>query len=271
MKLKDCTLRDGANVVGKGFPAELTVMMLEGLIESGITDIEYGNAGGVGAYEVANAIAPLTDEEYLDLAQPYLSKATIGMFLNAKRYREKSVDLAAEKGLAFLRIGTNAGEAPAAFAAIRRTVQQGLQARYALMKAYALTPEELAEEAKALVDCGVSELSIMDSAGMMQADQVIRYCETLRKAVTVPITFHGHNNMGLAASNALLALEHGADALDCGLLGMARSAGNAPTEVLAALLQRRGYQSGVDLHRLLGFLDEKLIPAMGHPYTEVDL
>ena len=72
MKLFDCTLRDGANVLGKGFPADLTEMMLQGLIENGITAIEYGNAGGIGAYEVSNSIAPLTDLEYLDLVQPYL-------------------------------------------------------------------------------------------------------------------------------------------------------------------------------------------------------
>ena len=29
--LMDCTLRDGANVVGKGFSAEITDMVLDGL------------------------------------------------------------------------------------------------------------------------------------------------------------------------------------------------------------------------------------------------
>ena len=32
MKLMDCTLRDGGNVVGRGFDADLTKMMIEGLI-----------------------------------------------------------------------------------------------------------------------------------------------------------------------------------------------------------------------------------------------
>ena len=50
LKLMDCTLRDGANVVGKGFNAELTIMMLEGLTMSGVDYIEMGNAGGIGAY-----------------------------------------------------------------------------------------------------------------------------------------------------------------------------------------------------------------------------
>lgn len=74
MKLMDCTLRDGGNVVGKGFDATLTKMMIEGLIASNITLIEMGNCLGIGAYEAANSIAPCTDEEYLKLRQPYLTK-----------------------------------------------------------------------------------------------------------------------------------------------------------------------------------------------------
>ena len=39
LMLMDCTLRDGANVVGKGFSAELTKLMIEGLIRSNIKEI----------------------------------------------------------------------------------------------------------------------------------------------------------------------------------------------------------------------------------------
>ena len=67
LMLMDCTLRDGANVVGKGFSSELTELMIEGLIRSNIKVIEMGNAYGIGAYEAAGSIAPLTDEEYLRL------------------------------------------------------------------------------------------------------------------------------------------------------------------------------------------------------------
>ena len=50
VKLMDCTLRDGANVVGKGFDAEITDMVLDGLTAAGVPIIEFGNAGGIGAY-----------------------------------------------------------------------------------------------------------------------------------------------------------------------------------------------------------------------------
>ena len=50
--------------------------------------------------------------------------------------------------------------------------------------------------------------------------------------------------------------------IDCGLLGMARSAGNCPTELAAAAFQKKGLLQDVDLMRLLEFEDHELIPAM---------
>jgi 4-hydroxy-2-oxovalerate aldolase len=262
VKLFDCTLRDGANVLGKGFPADLTEMMLQGLIENGITAIEYGNAGGIGAYEVSNSIAPLTDLEYLDLVQPYLGKAEIGMFLNAKRYREQNVVLAAEKGLAFLRVGADAGDSAIAMDAVRIVARHGMKVCYSLMKAYIVSPAALAEESRKLEDAGVHEITIMDSAGFMTPDQTSRYTEALVNAVGIPVGFHGHNNLGLSVANVLAAVGSGAELIDCGLLGMARSAGNTPTEVIAAVLQRDGKLPEVNLFGLLRFLEDRLIPAM---------
>ena len=54
LTLMDCTLRDGANVVGTGYSAELTKMIIEGLIRSNIRVIEMGNAYGIGANETAS-------------------------------------------------------------------------------------------------------------------------------------------------------------------------------------------------------------------------
>lgn len=97
--LMDCTLRDGANVVGKGFSAEITDMVLDGLTSCGVPIIEFGNAGGIGAYEVAGFTAAETDAVYLNIGKKYLDRGSkLGMFLNAKRYREKNVFLAKESG-----------------------------------------------------------------------------------------------------------------------------------------------------------------------------
>ena len=182
VRLMDCTLRDGANVVGKGFDAEITKIVLDILTESNVPIIEFGNAGGIGAYEVAGFTNALTDMEYLDLVQPYLGKSEIGMFLNAKRFREPNVELAASKGMKFLRCGADAGDARKISEVPVKTIKKyGMKAYYSAMKAYLLTPEELAEEAKFLESIGLDEFTIMDSAGTMMPDDVKRATECCKE------------------------------------------------------------------------------------------
>ena len=280
LQLMDCTLRDGANVVGKGFSAELTDMVLDGLTASRVPIIEFGNAGGIGAYEVAGFTDALTDEEYLNISKKYLNRSSmLGMFLNAKRYREKNVDLAAENGLSFLRVGADAGDGEIAVKAIGDIKKRKMKAFYSAMKAYILTPDELAEEGKKLEAAGLDEFTIMDSAGTMLPDEVAAYTEKLCRAVTIPVAFHGHNNLGMSAANAVAAWENGgsildcglflcaggengASILDCGLMGMARSAGNLATEMCVALMRRRGQMEDIDFYGMLDFIDQRLQPAM---------
>lgn len=262
MLVMDCTLRDGANVVGKGFDAKLTKSMIEGMLNCGITTIEMGNCLGLGAYEANHSIAPCNDVEYLELIQPYLDKAEIGMFMGYKNATQENIDLAARYGLKFLRIGANAGDGEGACEGIKRVKAAGLKCRYSLMKGYILSHEELAKEAKMLAGCGLDEITIMDSAGTMMPHQVTEYTKALVDAIDIPVAFHGHNNLGLSVANAIAAAEGGATVFDCGLLGMARSAGNCATELLVATFQRLGWMQEIDLYKLLGYLDQELIPAM---------
>lgn len=262
MKIMDCTLRDGANVLGNGFDAELTKMMLEGLINSNITIIEMGNCLGLGAYEANNSIAPLTDKEYLDLIQPYLPKAEIGMFMGVKNANEKNIAFGAENGLKFLRIGANAGDGKASIEGIKLVKKHNMKCYYAMMKGYILSADDLAEEAKLLEDAGLDEITIMDSAGTMMPHEVSEYIAKMSQKVSIPVAFHGHNNLGLAVANAMAAYEAGAQILDCGLMGMARSAGNCATELITAAMQKKDGLGYIDLLTLLHFIDTDLMPAM---------
>ena len=265
MNLFDNTLRDGGNVVGHGFSLELTESMVRGLLNAGIADIELGNCKGLGAYDKLNATKAPSDEEYFQVLQPYLPKGRIGMFMIAKCADTDKVKAAAAAGLHFLRVGANAGDGTGSLDAVRMVKEAGLVCRYSLMKAYVSTPEELAAEAKMLQDAGVDKITIMDSAGTMFPADATAYVTALKKAVTIPVGFHGHSNLGLSQANALAAVAAGADEIDCGLLGMARSAGNCATELAAATLKKEGYLPDVDLYGLLDYLDRELIPAM-EPY-----
>lgn len=265
MKLFDNTLRDGGNVVGHGFNAELTISIVKGLLQAGIQDIELGNCKGIGAYDQLGATQALSDQEYYDILQPYLPQGRIGMFMLAKCAREETVRAAADAKLNFLRVGANASDGAGSVKAIEMVKKAGLICRYSLMKAYVSTPDELAAEAKMLQDAGVDKITIMDSAGTMFPADATAYVTALKNAVSIPVGFHGHSNLGLSQANALAAAVAGADEVDCGLLGMARSAGNCSTELAAATLKKGGHLPDVDLYKLLDYLDNELIPLM-KPY-----
>lgn len=262
VKLFDNTLRDGGNVVGHGFSLELTCSIVKGLLAAGIPDIETGNCKGLGSYEMLQSTDAPTDEEYMKALQPYVGQGRIGMFQLAKIAKTENIRMAADYGLNFLRVGANASDGTGSLAAIDAVKKAGLVCRYSLMKAYVSSPEELAAEAKMLQDAGVDIITIMDSAGTMFPEETKVYVQAMKAAVSIPVGFHGHSNLGLSQANALAAVEAGADEIDCGLLGMARSAGNCATELAAATLKKAGHLPEVDLYKLLDYLDTELIPAM---------
>lgn len=262
LSLLDCTLRDGANVVGYGFNRDLTQLMIKGLMANGIRTIEIGNAQGLGAYGSQNPNVSLSDAEYLDAAKPYMNSAEIGMFMLARNTDDELIHQAASQGLSFIRVGANAGDGPTAYKAIETITASGIKARYSMMKAYLLRPDELAREAEALADRGLAEITIMDSAGTMRPADVTEYVSVMKETVGIPVGFHGHNNLGLSMANAVAAVGAGVDVLDCGLMGMARSAGNIATELAVALFSEKDLLSDVDLFGLLDFIDHELAPAM---------
>lgn len=259
VELLDCTLRDGGNVAGAGFSGKFTKKIIEGLIKSNIKVIEYGHPSGLGGNNSGIKKAPLSDEEYLEIGSPYFSQAEIGMFCQPKHATLSDIKLAAEKGLGFLRVGINAGDSLQAGDLIREIRGYGIKVRTSLMKGYILPPDELAEEACYLEKQGAQSVTIMDSAGCMLPNEVRQYVKLMTKTVSIPVGFHGHNNLGLAVANGLAALQAGASSIDCGVMGMARSVGNIPTEVFIAALIRSGEKVEYDLFSLLSFIDKDLM------------
>jgi isopropylmalate/homocitrate/citramalate synthase len=161
MQLLECTTARRSEFVGTGLSGELTTMIIEGLIDSNIKIIEYGNAYA----SLQKRTAPLTDMEYLKAAAPYMDKAEIGMFLSAGNGDLEIFRAMAAGGLKFVRVGINAGDGEKALQSVEWVKKSGMKVRFAMMKGYVLTPQQAAQEAKMLAQHGVDEVTLMDSAG----------------------------------------------------------------------------------------------------------
>ncbi|MEW6671352.1 MAG: 4-hydroxy-2-oxovalerate aldolase [Thermodesulfobacteriota bacterium] len=252
MEILDCTLRDGSHALKEPFSTDAAAMIIAALLQSGVKVIEFGKPSGIGSPK-----GSVSDEAYLEAALPYAGRGELGMFCNPKFFGEKEYEIARRYRIGFLRVGTNAGTVEPAEPVIAKIRQAGIKARFSLVQAHSVSPEKLAENARKVAGYGAQCVTIMDSTGTMMPAQVKEYVASLVKAVDIPVGFHGHNNLGFSVANAMAALDAGASSIDGALGGLARSAGNAPTEMLCAVLEKQGRPTGIDWYRLLSFIDEK--------------
>ena len=243
----EVTLRDGSYLIDFQFTAEDTATIAAALEAVGFRWIEVGHGLGLHASESGKGVAAATDEEYLAATSEALHTAWWGMFFIPGIGRLSDLELAVRHRMSFVRVGADATKVDEARRAIERAKELGLLVSYNAMKSYAVTPVEFGALAARVRDWGVDVLCLVDSAGGMVPRDVTAYFQAVRDATDVPLAFHGHDNLCLAVANSLRAVELGAVLVDSSLHGMGRSAGNAKTEALAAILKKSGYLPHVDL------------------------
>lgn len=243
----ECTLRDGSYAIDYQFTAEDTGVIALGLERAGFRYIEIGHGLGLDASSPAHGQAAASDAEYMRAAREALSTALFGSFFIPGLGDMDSLALAAEAGMGFIRIGTNVTEIADAEPYIKRAKELGLVVSSNLMKSYAVPLDEFVKLARQAEAFGADIVCVVDSAGGMMPDDVTRYTETLAGELSVRIGYHGHNNLDLALANSIAAVQAGATVVDASLQGMGRSAGNAQTEILAMVLEKLGYKTGVDV------------------------
>src|SRR5580700_8175707 len=259
----EVTLRDGSYLIDFQFTAEDTATIAAALESIGFRWIEVGHGLGLNASQSGKGMAAATDEAYMEAAAQSLNQAKWGMFFIPGIGREEDIRLAASCGMSFVRIGTNVTEAAQAEPYIALAKEIGLIVSYNAMKSYAASPAEFGAVVAKVHAWGADIACLVDSAGSMDPDSVAAYLQAAKAESAAPLGFHGHDNLSLAMANTLRAIEEGAVLVDSSLQGMGRSAGNTVTEVLVAILQRRGALPHIDLKAAMDVGQGLIQPLLG--------
>jgi hydroxymethylglutaryl-CoA lyase len=112
--------------------------------------------------------------------------------------------------------------------------------------------------AQRFADLGVRGVTICDTTGMAHPAQVTRMCEEAqRRFPGLQLTLHFHNTRGMGLANVLAAVQAGIVRFDGSLGGLGGcpyapgASGNISSEDTIHMLQAMGYDTGIDLDKLL--------------------
>ena len=263
LSILETTLRDGSYTINYQFNAHDTEMIVGILDDIGFEYIEIGAGVGLNAKKVSKIEPASSDEEYIIHAKKASNKSKIGMFFIPGIGDNEHMKMARDNGLDFVRCGDDISSYENTFKYIEYAKKLGFFVTVNLIKSYAVKANEFANIANDIFKTGADVIYLVDSAGGMLPSEVKSYIEeTLEINPQIKLGFHGHNNLDLAVSNSLVAIESGVCFVDTSIRGMGRSSGNASTEKMILILDRMGFNLNIDLKKLFSLSDNVIRPLL---------
>ena len=261
-RITDSCLRDGSHPMRHQFPAD-QVRTLAGVLDrAGVPVIEVSHGDGLGGSSLQYGFSGTSEMELISAACETCTRARIAVLLLPGVGTQAELREAARRGARIGRIATQCTEADVSQQHFGLAKELGLEAIGFLMMAHMRPPEVLAAQAQLMESYGADGVYVVDSAGAMLPGDVTTRVRALKSALRGSVGFHAHNNLGFALGNSLAAIEAGAEQIDGCLRGLGAGSGNAPTELLAAMLDKLGLESGLDTFKLCDAAEHVLAPMM---------
>jgi 4-hydroxy 2-oxovalerate aldolase len=263
-RLTDSTLRDGSHALRHQFTPAQAAAIAGALDAAGVPVIEISHGDGLGGSSFNYGFSGTDERELMRAAAGAVTRAKLAVLLIPGIGLARDLDAVHEIGVSVARIATHCTEADIAPQHLRRAKDLGMETVGFLMMSHMLEPRKLLEQARIMEDAGADTVYVVDSAGAMTThDARARVAELkagLRAETKVGI--HAHNNLSLAVANTIGALEEGVDHVDGCSRGLGAGAGNCPTEVLIAVSDKLGWQTGVDAMRIMDVAEDVVRPVM---------
>ncbi len=259
----DVSLRDGSHAISHQLTKEQISLYAKSAEEANLYAIEVGHGNGIGASSILVGESKLTDEIMLKTAKEQLCNTKLGIhIIPGCATINKDLKKAIECGVDIFRVASHCTEADVTQRHISFARENGKEAYGLLMSSHMTTPEILLEEAFKMQTYGAQAIVILDSSGSFLPSDVEKIVTLLSNNLSVPVGFHGHNNLSLSVYNSIVALQAGAQIIDASIKGFGAGAGNTPLEVLVGVLTKYNFDTGIDLYKVLDLADlaeEKLI------------
>ncbi len=261
-RITDTSLRDGSHPMRHQFTKEQVHAVAQALDEAGVPVIEVTHGDGLAGSSIQYGFSKTPEMDLISEARSVCKRAKIAALMLPGIGTIKEIKEAVNKGAQVLRIATQCTEADVSEEHFEIAKKLGMETVGFLMMAHMRPPEFLVQQAKLMESYGADCVYVVDSAGAMLPSDAHARVKALKEALSVQVGFHAHNNLGVAIGNSIAALEAGADQIDGCLRGLGAGAGNAPTELLATVLEKMNLNPGLDVYKLMDAAEYVIAPMM---------
>ena len=267
VRLHDMTLRDGMHPKRHLMTLDQMKTIATGLDAAGMSLIEVTHGDGLGGSSVNYGFPAHTDEEYLGTVIPLMKQAKVSALLIPGIGTVDHLKMAHGLGVHTIRVATHCTEADVSEQHIGLARQLGMDTVGFLMMSHMNSAQGLVKQARLMESYGANCIYITDSAGHMLPHDVKEKLGAVRQALQpeTELGFHGHHNLAMGVANSLAAIEAGCSRIDAAAAGLGAGAGNTPMEVLVAVCDLMGIETGVDVFKIQDVAEDLVVPIMDFP------
>lgn len=267
VRLHDMTLRDGMHPKRHLMTLDQMKAIATGLDAAGMFLIEVTHGDGLGGSSVNYGFPAHSDEEYLGTVVPLMKQAKVSALLIPGIGTVDHLRMAHGLGVHTIRVATHCTEADVSEQHIGMARQLGMDTVGFLMMSHMNSAQGLVSQAKLMESYGANCIYITDSAGHMLPHDVTEKLGAVRQALKpeTELGFHGHHNLAMGVANSLAAIEAGCSRIDAAAAGLGAGAGNTPMEVLVAVCDLMGIETGVDVFKIQDVAEDLVVPIMDFP------
>ena len=264
VRITDTSLRDGSHAKRHQFTEDDVRSIVTALDDAGVPIIEVTHGDGLGGSSFNYGFSKTPERILMKVAVETAKRARIAALMLPGVGTKDDITAVAELGVEVIRIATHCTEADVSEQHFRLAREIGLETVGFLMMAHSVTPEVLAKQARIMADAGCQCVYVVDSAGaMVMEDASNRVAAVVAELGSdAQVGFHGHENLSLSVANTVLAIRAGAVQADGSTRRFGAGAGNTSVEALAAVLERMGVKTGIDVLKIIDAAEDVVRPVM---------